>query len=147
MKQKHTSVKLKISGFYKIDGFEVKCGTNDKDNNDVLFIRSKTKVSAMCGVCQNLNDNIDTFVDEFYQFVSSVIKNRTCFQNRFLADVDVSKQRINNGKATKLKYDVFFKLNESNSVYNIEEKQLDLAKILNNWIKDNLFRFNLDLTE
>lgn len=128
--------------FYK--GFRIHFCTNSKDEQEVIFIKSK------CFIKPNIektkyDDEIDLLINNFRQYVSNVIHNSEIFQNRHLCSLDISKKCIVYNKFTKMKFDVFVKLNELYKNNLTDDMLKDLSTNICEWIIDKISQINFSL--
>lgn len=102
---KHHKSEIKLSDMGK---YNVKCGTINKNNPEVLYIRTKIKVKPSDKKTTYFNEIIG-IKNKFVRNVKSIIVNDDTISNDYIFHFDANEKGMVYNKNSYIKYDIYIK--------------------------------------
>lgn len=131
---KRTAKEYKLS-FDNHFSIQSKYGALDKNNPEILHIRSKATITPSVNK-KDFSEDIIFLKREFEKNVKQTLINSYDFENKHICSIEMSENGIAFGKKSHVKYDVY-----------IKPKFQKKLKEYNNDILRLVYNFNQNLTE
>lgn len=124
-KQHKSEMKLTDMGKYN-----VKCGTINKNNPEVVYIRTKTKVKPSTKKT-NYCSEITAVKNEFVKTVKSIITENVTVSNDYIIHFDANEKGMMYNKNSYIKYDIYLKPSVMKNFMEYRTEMSALANKLN----------------
>lgn len=98
-------INLPNDGYTKI---KTKYGTLDKNNPEILYIRSRATVTPTISK-KDFSEDISNIKKSFEKNVKTVMFKSDVFEDKYICSIEMSENGIAFGKKSHMKYDVYVK--------------------------------------
>lgn len=115
--------------------FTVKYGTLNKLNSNVIYIKSKMKLTPSM---ITKGSTIEGITKKFSQCVSEYVNKNHSIHNTHICQLDINENKFRNKKNTYLKYDLFIKPLNQDTIENFDVVVKDITGSINKKIKEIL---------
>lgn len=115
----------------KGETFRVKYGTLDKNNPEVIYLRTKAKIKPFIEKRDYSND-VQEIKDDFMQYIKDVVKYDYFLNDRHICSFSVSEKGLAYGKGSHIKYDLYVKPLEVKPIQTYEQHLSVLVRNANN---------------
>jgi hypothetical protein len=96
---------LKDDGHTKIKS---KYGTLDKNNPEILYIRSRATITPVIKK-KDFSENIISIKKHFEKNVKNIIYSSNNFEDKYICSIEMSENGISFNKKSHVKYDIYVK--------------------------------------
>lgn len=124
-------------------GINVKYGTLDKNNPEIIYIRCKGGIKPNEDK-KDYSEEIMSLKEDFLFSVKEIINNSPLFNNKHICSIEVS-DGISPRKTSRLKYDVFLKPKIKKEISEYKEDIIDIVKSFNSVVLQLLIDRNIHL--
>lgn len=141
---------MSVSKEYKIvdefyPRFNTKYGSTDKDNPEVIYLRSKVTFTPV-EKKRLYSDEVKTVKGKVEKYMENIISSNVNFLERHILTVEMSEESVMYSKNSRIKYDLFLKPANMKPLEEHEEIIKNLNHTFNDMIKETLenngFRIN-----
>ena len=117
----------------KIDGINIrtKYGALDKNNPEILYIRSRVSITPNVSDKRDFSDDIVSFKKSFEEEIRRIVHNSADFEDKHILTIEISENGITYGKKSHAKYDVFLKPLEMKELEQYHNEMLRLSYLFN----------------
>lgn len=112
---------------------KTKYGTLNKNNPEVLYLRSKTKLKATINK-KDYKDDLTEICTQFQKYIKDLIKSNIDF-DRYICTFETPERGIIYNKPSHLKYEIYLHPNRIENLEYYENKILSLLHKSNNKLK------------
>lgn len=138
LKSKSNEIAIK-----KENGFSTKYGSkeNIKDNN-IFYVRTKTKITPITNK-QTYEDDVEKVKFNFANYISKLILKNKHFENEYLSNIDMSAKSISYGKISFLRYDIYLKMKNKDTLENNKELLYKISDNIDTFLIKTLSKHNI----
>lgn len=104
----------------------------------VVYLRSKTKITPTIQKI-NFEDDLNSLKEKFNDYIINQVKINKNFNENCICNIDVSSKSVTYGKASFLRYDVYLKLINKNTLLNNKNIIEEFSSELNDKLTELLF--------
>lgn len=134
---------------YKLDdnnniGIKSKYGTLDKNNPEILYIRSRAIITPVIKK-KDFSEDIALVKKEFEKNIKRVILNSNIFENKHICSIEMSENGIAFGKKSHMKYDIYVKPKENKLLEEYFDDVKNLVYVFNQNLSELLTKNNIKI--
>lgn len=107
-----------------------KYGTLDKNNPEVVYIRSRASITPSIKK-KDFSDDVISLKKVFLNNVKTLITINNIFENKHLCNIEVSEKGLEYGKKSHIKFDVYLKPKEIKPIMEYYEDIKELSTVFN----------------
>lgn len=143
-RQKRTNVEKRL----KNDFFNIKLGTVNKNNPEVIYFEVRTFISPL-EECDNYSQVFAYLKKEFSKKISNTLKNNDFFSDKYILDFQIANSGIRLNKKSYLSFQLFLRqksvvIKELKEIKKIAEPFL--TELLNDF-KNDIISNNFSITK
>lgn len=127
-KVKQTPTEYVVSGKFK--EFEIKYGTQDENNAEVLYMRVRTRMSPTVKK-DKYTDTVASAKENFTALTKELFNGKGDFDKRNLCEFSASEEGVSYGKKSRLRYDIFLRPKIVKDMVEYEEQMVGFADTIN----------------
>ena len=134
---------------YKLDdnnniGIKSKYGTLDKNNPEILYIRSRAIITPLIKK-KDFSEDIALVKKEFEKNIKRIILNSNIFENKHICSIEMSENGIAFGKKSHMKYDIYVKPKENKLLEEYFDDVKNLVYVFNQNLSELLTKNNIKI--
>lgn len=134
---------------YKLDdnnniGIKSKYGTLDKNNPEILYIRSRAIITPVIKK-KDFSEDIALVKKEFEKNIKRIILNSNIFENKHICSIEMSENGIAFGKKSHMKYDIYVKPKENKLLEEYFDDVKNLVYVFNQNLSELLTKNNIKI--
>lgn len=134
---------------YKLDdnnniGIKSKYGTLDKNNPEILYIRSRAIITPVIKK-RDFSEDIALVKKEFEKNIKRIILNSNIFENKHICSIEMSENGIAFGKKSHMKYDIYVKPKENKLLEEYFDDVKNLVYVFNQNLSELLTKNNIKI--
>lgn len=104
----------------------------------VVYLRSKTKITPTIQKT-NFENDLNSLKEKFNDYIIEQVKINNNFNENCICSIDFSSKSVTYGKTSFLRYDIYLKLINKNTLLNNKNIIEDFSSQLNNKLTELLF--------
>lgn len=134
---------------YKLDdnnniGIKSKYGTLDKNNPEILYIRSRAIITPVIKK-KDFSEDIALIKKEFEKNIKRIILNSNIFENKHICSIEMSENGIAFSKKSHMKYDIYVKPKENKLLEEYFDDVKNLVYVFNQNLSELLTKNNIKI--
>jgi len=112
----------------KKDGINIrtKYGTLDKNNPNIIYIRSKAVITPITDK-KDFSEEIIKIKKSFEKKVKETVRNSCSFEDKHICTIEMSENGISFGKKSHVKYDIYVK---PKNIKNLDDYSNDIQTLV-----------------
>jgi hypothetical protein len=138
---KRTTKEYKLNNNVKI---KTKYGTLDKNNPEILYIRSRATITPEIKK-KDFSEDIALIKRIFEKNVKTIIFESNVFENKHICNIEMSENGIAFGKKSHVKYDIYIKPKISKKLEEYKNDVIDLVCLFNQNLSQSLTENNIKI--
>jgi hypothetical protein len=130
----------------KKDGINIrtKYGTLDKNNPNIIYIRSKAVITPITDK-KDFSEEIIKIKRSFENKVKETVRNSYSFEDKHICTIEMSENGISFGKKSHVKYDIYVKPKEMKPLIEYHNDMLRLSYLFNKELSQSLINNNIKI--
>ena len=121
-----------------------KYGTLDKNNPEILYIRSRATITPVIKK-KDFSENIIEIKRIFEKNVKTVILNSKAFEDKYICSIEMSENGIAFGKKSHVKYDIYVKPKTNKTIEEYSDDIQTIAYLFNQNLLQSLTENNIKI--